>query len=99
MSTPHTPGPWRVGDIVGDELDERLIEGPHGEGVGTTWMMGADFDGENEYAEREANARLIAAAPELFDLVQGWLVEDDLTTLPRARAIARATIARIAGEQ
>ena len=70
----HTPGPWRLhtyldsgrpnpGSIVADN--------PHGEGaeeVASIKWIGGGF-----HAEQAANARLIAAAPELLEALRGWL--------------------------
>lgn len=76
--TTHTPGPWQVGTLAnredGNGDDERIIEQyPGGPVIGTAWPMGEDFDGENDHAEREANARLIAAAPELLAVARAVL--------------------------
>ena len=62
MSAKHTPGPWRV-------HADRWIKATRGEHEGeilaapTYWMEG----GEAVAAEGRANARLIAAAPELLE--------------------------------
>lgn len=65
----HTPGPWHVGRLDGGDMDERVIEVYDGGPViGTVWQMGADFDGEVDNSpERDANANVIAAGPELLD--------------------------------
>lgn len=75
MST-HTPGPWAVGDVASsfatapDELcvhaptDPREHEKPDGTRHGVIICRGMDGP------TREANARLIAAAPELLDFVR-----------------------------
>ena len=71
--TKYTPGPWRVGTagirndgtrpiIAGDRrvaLAECMVEFKRGEG----W--------KTECPEREANARLIAAAPTLLETLEG----------------------------
>lgn len=61
----HTPGPW-----THDEKDECLIRGEQGRRI--CWTATASpGDLKGKYASRrqgdEANARLIAAAPELLD--------------------------------
>ena len=92
----HTPGPWRVSrdsygivriwaDYRGEECDVACPEG----------------DGSINSAERDANARLIAAAPELLTALQGLLADyqnalsdsrqrDVVVTAAKA-AIAKAT--------
>jgi hypothetical protein len=61
MSTAHTPGPWVVNDLYA----ETEIRGPQNSGamicVMTPWGISAD-----EPSPQRANARLIAAAPELL---------------------------------
>jgi len=59
--TKHTPGPWRVEDVF-------FIFGPdqHQTADSRTWSRTPEED--------EANARLIAAAPELLEALQEALV-------------------------
>lgn len=52
----HTPGPWHI--------QHRTIVGPGGE----NWGPIATVAG-NARLDNEANARLIAAAPEMFDVL------------------------------
>lgn len=65
----HTPGPWQLGGLTGrgDDNDERIIElydgGPV---IGVAWVMGDDFS-DAHAPQREANANVIAAAPDLLD--------------------------------
>lgn len=55
MGKGATPGPWVA-------VNETLVRGPHGESVATTkW---SNYPHDVNYA---ANARLIAAAPELLE--------------------------------
>jgi hypothetical protein len=100
MSAQHTPGPWvytfNPGEYSESEIldDEgRLIAIGAGQNYGC-WRVGDD----NGDAEFEANARLIAAAPELYEtlkqLLDGMAGEEDSDdgVLKRARAaIAKAT--------
>jgi hypothetical protein len=55
----HTPGPWEVGDL--DRNSQRIVRGEHIE-ICTCWHHSV---GAIE-REMEANARLIAASPELL---------------------------------
>lgn len=75
MSAKHTPGPWRI------EGYTRLLGG----GVtGHTISHGVNNyrDGPEGYVcttngTSEADARLIAAAPDLFDALQDIVADDD----------------------
>lgn len=54
-----TPGPWKIGKYP----DNDVVFGPDGHGV--AWIEDTTASGEEE-----ANARLIAAAPELLEALQ-----------------------------
>lgn len=60
----HTPGPW-----IMDERSESL-KGSNGQRV-VVWSCGLSFG--NRTPETEANAKLIAAAPELLAALQELL--------------------------
>jgi hypothetical protein len=88
----HTPGPWEVG--------EHSTHGPQGLNVepGIALVRGLGI-------APAANARLVAAAPELLDalryLVGAAGLEDrngKLTEMPKALDNARALIDRLRGE-
>lgn len=58
----HTPGPW-----IADGMDkESLI-------VNSQWGEVARVQGNGDYRQRDANARLIAAAPELVEGLEAQL--------------------------
>lgn len=57
-----TPGPWIM-------VNDRTVNGPHGDRVAST-KFSYPFP-----VEHEANARLIAAAPELLESLQSTLSE------------------------
>jgi hypothetical protein len=85
----HTPGPWVINDLYA----ETEIHGPQNSGamiaVMRPWGMASD-----EPNPQHANARLIAAAPELLEALQGVLRVADRATdeFDAARAaIAKAT--------
>lgn len=82
MNTKHTPGPWYV---EGTEIK-------HTNGL---IIAGTYYVGVNRRNEREANARLIAVAPELYALVRGYL-----TTYPHDtyNEKAQELINKIAGK-
>jgi len=63
MTTQHTPGPWKVKQSQGATL--RLFGGPHIQ-AGRRTIAWPDFPSVSENDTSEANARLIAAAPDLL---------------------------------
>ena len=92
METKHTPGPWNL-----DKRQEKLM-GANGQSI-VVWNSGLSFGNRTE--EAEANARLIAAAPELlaalkkayaFAVQQSRAPQDpaDALTLEIIEAIVRA---------
>jgi hypothetical protein len=89
----HTPGPWLV----------RPAEVTSGWGlcVGNGKHIVAQLKGPAG-AEKVANARLIAAAPEMLEALQGMLVEkpiDEILVYAKAaKEKARAVIAKATGE-
>lgn len=110
--TKHTQGPWVVHE--GDEIDVRsanpadLAQAPIYYCIAEN--IGGHVHGENfdDYSEVEANARLIAAAPELLEALEGMIEvygsEGDVDGLPKHEvelnliAFARAAIAKARGE-
>jgi hypothetical protein len=97
MSTQHTPGPWTISRDTGSK-GERYI-----------WMDGDYFGGhaiatvhDKVPESAEANARLLAAAPDLLAALQAILETlDNMTTSQfqhgadkPARDLARAAIAK-----
>lgn len=65
----HTPGPWEVGDL--DQNSQRIVRSEHIE-ICTCWHHCV---GSIE-KQMEANARLIAAAPEMYEALKAaeeWL--------------------------
>lgn len=96
--TKFTPGPWRYTKAApsGDR-------GIHAEGTGIFAEAYADIRhaGENNAAEAEANAHLIAAGPDMYAALNGLLNEP--TNAPdylpsRLWDAARAALAKARGE-
>jgi hypothetical protein len=72
--TSHTPGPWKAGrkDMAS------FIEGNPGKWIyadGNDYIAAAVMDKEKPWDEVTANARLIAAAPEMLDALE-WLANE-----------------------
>lgn len=82
MTTKHTPGPWNVCMVDSGASDDEIASNVGGCTVNICAVFGAmeyseaTLDGKNEpryevtAEEAEANARLIAAAPELLAAVK-----------------------------
>jgi hypothetical protein len=69
----HTPGPWHVKQLM-SYVDQFEIRGPRDSGVmvARTIEWGSAAEGDDP---SEANARLIAAAPELLEALQEMVDE------------------------
>ena len=98
----HTPGPWtfrKQYNLLCDEI------GVDGSAVATVWTRSVHSREPGQppsqpWPEGEANARLIAAAPELLEFVREWLADwiaCGPTDSPR-EAQARALIAKATGK-
>jgi hypothetical protein len=96
MKTQHTPGPWKFGSKTDGDLYKRNIAGVDGYHV-------AAVSSRDDH-EVDANARLIAAAPDLLEALQdlfdadmehvlmGDGKDDQIEAIAKARAaIAKAT--------
>lgn len=92
MTTKHTPGPWGCKDTSNHSHDYRLSKKD-----GSTLPVHAPH---NDHAEQRANAKLIAAAPDLLAALQELVgCENDMTInaykyRERAFAAARVVIAQ-----
>ena len=63
--TAHTPGPWSI-DTCGDPI---IINGPEDGRAIVAWVPSAQDNPDEDWSPEElANARLIAAAPEMYEL-------------------------------
>jgi hypothetical protein len=101
MTQSHTPGPWSC-DGAETETHACRVFGPNGWLLATTF--GEIFNYSNE--EAEANARLIAAAPDLLEksekLYATLMFKDFLKTHPEinnAMIELNAAIAKAGGNQ
>lgn len=89
----HTPGPWSVDDASNVRAGEAMIAQTYRNNIGMS------------VREELANARLIAAAPELLEVLEDavkrckecleWVVDDDLCA---ECVVAAAVIRKARGE-
>ncbi|WP_148316759.1 hypothetical protein [Achromobacter xylosoxidans] len=107
MTTNHTPGPWARDTGSGFGCDVRA---ENGRKVAATWGINNGDPNRPAYrAECDANARLIAAAPELLEALESCVIwngkrgpDDNLLPIDRQPGeIAKAmrAIAKAKGEQ
>ncbi len=77
----HTPGPWSTSSVgIGDDLSwpiRRVRHDQRGNRI-ISWIADAHGTQGMDEAERAANARLIAAAPDLLEALEElyWLATD-----------------------
>ena len=99
MNMKHTPGPWEI-DTDTRPAEICTIHGvtPQGEdGQGWVYVRGALGRWDDTPKERMANARLIAAAPDLLAALDALLLDiGGASSLPGA-VMARAAIAKATG--
>lgn len=119
MSTPEqdrgraggwTPGPWEAftppaSDVISVMLDRRV--GGRGQPEVVHWT-GFDASHVEDLLERRANARLIAAAPDMYDVLAEWVrlhdgggmgIESATAHLDRLLRAARAALLKATGGQ
>ena len=94
----HTPAPWTVQkseDCMGRKLDD-MVRWVVTADENDLWIStGPTWDQEHD-EESEANARLIAAAPELLEALRGVVRVADCNTMEFLAA--HAAIAKATGE-
>jgi hypothetical protein len=105
METKHTPGPWLIENREGvDGFTDLVVRFPGYDGTANGRPKAIDpfsiatintaYFGDTEDLEAQANARLIAAAPELLEALRALLNWDGkpATDIANARAaILKAT--------
>ena len=103
MSAKHTPGPWR---IKSDPMHFDTLTTVEGGAIGVRKPFGVQMivqvGGDSDFQEAEANARLIAAAPELLEALKEIIAAadgDGWNQLDASFATARAAIAKAEGEK
>ena len=83
----HTPGPWTIKSNI-NELGncELIVKKDYSLIAETFWRLDNDT-GIRSHDEREANARLIAAAPALLEALEFAVDDpDDVAALDKAKA-------------
>lgn len=83
----HTPGPWHA--------DSTAVHGSDDARVALCWE--AENREVPDYATAQKNLRLIAAAPELREMLHGLLVECAPETRTARETAARSLLSRIDG--
>jgi hypothetical protein len=97
MNSRHTPGPWRVGHSVWSRERGSAIEGTVPTVRAYNDVGGCDIPVVSlglPQEECEANARLIAAAPDLLEALE--LITDSHERLERERGSVVASVTSIA---
>lgn len=95
----HTPGPWECSAGYGNH--GLALTGPHGESLGHVRAFVASGDYARglpimqKWSEGQANARLIAAAPELVAALE--IIADGNTDPDRMVQIAAEAVAKVRG--
>ena len=96
--TKHTPGPWIVtGSRKKSNFDEWVRIEVCAKGPKTVCEFHADPEKPEDCAEMAANARLIAAAPELLDIVKDLADRDTFYLGEKLAAKVYAALAKAEG--
>ncbi len=96
----HTPGPWTLGAQYPDEI--HAAQGQIAEALGGRWVGSSPYEYEVP-AEVAANARLIAAAPEMLEALQDvvnyfWGTEAPVLKEGDVESFVKAAIRKARGE-
>ena len=102
MSSQHTPGPWKS---LPEEADKPYIR-VRGTALGRRYkianVMDPTYNGatDQDFEETRANARLIAAAPELYAALEqiAQISEYNTSSMGWVVGLAKAAIAKATGE-
>jgi hypothetical protein len=87
MKTNHTPGPWAY--HLGRGANPRFhIQTSAGYQIASTTELERHSVAQEENAQRESNARLIAAAPDLLSVVERFAKWCEQNSVPDIQGIA-----------
>ena len=94
----HTPGPWLIAESVVSRHAVTNMRRIRSKNEGLEHGAVCDVYGIQDGSEASANARLIAAAPDLLEALQGIVSADDAHELTQKHIeSARAAIAKATG--
>ena len=98
MSDKHTPGPWKITE---DDYGHEHWFGGAGEGqiCVNGWVNGGCKKYPSKWRKLQANARLIAAAPELLAALKALTDNGRVPPTGAAFSKARAAIAKAEGSK
>ena len=98
MSTKHTPGPWTMHPRFDDGAEVRALLAPVA-WCGVASTHGASSSQSIDAAEARANARLIAAAPDLLAALHriSLASQNSMSSKEECGRIAREAIAKAKG--
>ena len=93
----HTPGPWRVEQWNYKDRENVPTVQTDTDAIAQVCELWPQNDLQDRQAERDANARLIAAAPDLKSIVCQFIscIEENATDSADIIADARALLAHI----
>lgn len=91
MKTQHTKGPWEINETWG------TIEGSKGEEIAAIHPAQAGDTRRVNRAVAQANANLIAAAPEMYALLKELMDNGHIDTTDERLKAIKKTIARAEG--
>lgn len=100
MTDKSTPGPWVVDEDHKGMGEVRVYEGDLTEHGGR--LVAVFGNAENDHERKVADARLGAAAPELYEALEQILDdmgEDRFCCCPAAKAMGVAALAKARGEK
>ena len=90
----HTPGPWTANKPTQSNGRAEVYAGPMLVAQAFNWLLDAEGD-----EQCWADARLIAAAPELLEALKRIADPRNVHFAGDAQVVARAAIAKATGEQ
>jgi hypothetical protein len=86
----HTPGPWKIEDLI--EIED-LIDGEFPYSIETPYVTVAWVTGIGE--EAQANAQLIAASPTMYNALKTIIALPDNFACPSVKNFAKEAIKEI----
>jgi len=96
----HTPGPWRIAAFSGSGF--HIFSGGEPNTGRQVALVESTYSIEHAYHEGDANSRLVAAAPEMIELLKMFKAGIDCGELPVHESLADWTnrlITKIKGEK